>query len=265
MIRPLVILAAGVMACAAEVPSEWAALSQNPMADVMRLPVQNRFDQGVGYKDNTQYNLIFKPTMASDVAENWIMINRFDVPLIYRPGIEPGAPDDHGLADIQYESLYGPSGWRRFYWGVGPLFEIPSATDSGLGSKKWSAGLGGTAAWVGDSFVIGAGANHLVSFAGAGPEQVERSTIAYWAYWNFPRGWWIGTSPNNIADWQLPTDQVWTVPVGGGFGKVFVNGRYPINVKLEAYTFVEPPPTGAEWSLLFEVEWLFTAKHLFKQ
>ena len=243
---------------------EWAKMSQNPMADLMKLPVANRFDQGVGHKDGTQYTLAFRPTMASDVSRNWTMVSRFDVPFIYRPGLDSGSPDDHGLGDIQYESFYGPAGWRRIYWGVGPLFEIPSATDSGLGTQKWSAGIGGTAAYVSGAWVAGLRANHLWSFAGSGDQDVNRSTSEYVAYYNFSHGWWVGTDPENTADWEQPADSVWTVPVGGGFGKVVSKGKYAFNLKFEGYYFVEQPTTGAEWTAAFEIEWLFDKNSFFK-
>lgn len=244
--------------------NEWAQRSQNPMADVMNLPVANRFDQGVGHTDGTQYTLAFRPTMASGVSRNWTMVSRFDVPFIYRPGLAPGEPADHGLGDIQYESFYGPAGWRRFYWGAGPLVEIPSATDSGLSTRKWSAGLGGTATYASGAWVAGLRANHLWSFAGSGNRDVNRSTIEYFAYYNFSHGWWIGTAPENTADWEQPAEAVWTVPVGGGFGKVLSNGRQAVNLKLEAYHYVEQPATGAEWTASFEIEWLFDQNSFFK-
>ncbi|MEA2068952.1 MAG: neuromedin U [Verrucomicrobiota bacterium] len=249
----------------AKEPGNWAQLAQNPMADVMKLPVVNQFNQGVGHKEGTEYILSFKPSMVSDLSNDWNLVNRFDVPFIYQPGLAPGNSDAHGLGDIRYESFYGPSGERTFYWGIGPLLEIPSATDNTFSTKKWSTGLGGTGTVAKGPFVIGARANHLWSFAGDGNEpDVNRSTIEYFAYCNLGRGWSLGTSPINIANWEAPQDETWTIPIGGGIGKVLMNGRQPINLKLEAYHYAEQPATGAEWQLLFEIQFLFNEEILFK-
>ena len=93
---------------------------------------------------------------------------------------------------------------------------------------------------------------------------MNRSTIAYFAYYNFSHGWWVGTDPENTADWEQPADSVWTVPVGGGFGKVVSKGKHAINLKFEGYYFVEQPTTGAEWTAAFEIEWLFNKNSFFK-
>ena len=246
--------------------SAWSMQVQNPMADVMKLPIGNQFNQGVGHKSGTEYTLSLNPSMPSDLSENWILINRLDIPFIYQPGLAAGQQDAHGLGDIQYESFYGPAGKRTVYWGVGPLFEIPSATDSTLGSKKWSAGLGGIGIVEKGSFVGGVRANHLRSFAGGGSKpDVDRTTLEYFAHWNFARGWSIGTAPVNIANWEASADETWTIPIGGGIGKTVMNGRMPIHFTLEAYHYLEQPSSGADWQLTFEIHFLFPEDALFKK
>lgn len=246
--------------------TDWAMLAQNPMADLIQLPIENHFSQGVGHKNGTEYVLNLKPTIPSELSADWILINRIDVPFIYQPGLVPGDGDSHGLGDIQYESFYGPAGTRTFYWGLGPLFEIPTATDNSLGSQKWSAGLGGVGTFVKGPWVVGARANHLMSFAGGSDHpDVDRTTLEYFAYLNLGHGWSLGTSPINTANWEAPQDDVWTVPVGGGIGKVVMNGRAPINFKLEAYHYIEQPVTGAEWQLLFEIQFLLPEDIFFKK
>ena len=132
----------------AEELDDWAAVAQNPMADIMKLPLQNNFNQGTGHKDQTEYILNLRPSMPSDLSDNWLLINRLDVPFIYQPGRVSGEKDSFGLGDTTYEGFYGPSGSRTFYWGAGPAFQIPTATDNQIGSKKWSAGLAATASMV---------------------------------------------------------------------------------------------------------------------
>jgi hypothetical protein len=230
---------------------------QNPMADAIKIPLENQFDQNVGHKGATQYTFGLKPSMASGAAPGWIGIHRLNIPFIYQPGLVSGEKDSFGLGDIQYESFYGPAGLHTFYWGIGPLFEVPTATDNQLGSRKWSAGLGGTGSIVKGPLVAGARVNHLWSFAGSGSYHVRRSTIEYFAYLNFAHGWFIGTSPVNVADWEANSDDRWIVPIGGGIGKVFANDRHATVFKLDGYHYAEKPASGAEWLLLFEIQFLF--------
>ena len=246
--------------------TDWAVRAQNPMADIIKLPIDNIFDFGYGHKEQVKYAFAYKPSMVSELSEKWNLVNRLDIQFIYQPGTVPGEKDSFGFGDTTYESFIGPSGEHTFYWGLGPAFQIPTATDNQLGSKKWSAGLAGTGTLVKGPIVAGVRANHLWSFAGdSGRPDVNLSTIEYYLYAHLGHGWWIGTSPINTANWEAAQDEIWTIPVGGGFGKVVMIGRHPINLKLEAYSFADAPSNAAEWSLILGVDLLFTEASLFKQ
>ena len=257
----------GLLLCcavAAEEPSDWAKIAQNPMADIIKMPIENHFDFGYGHKDQVRYRMQYKPSMVSGLSEHWNMVNRLDIPFVYQPGTVPGEKDSFGFGDTTYESFYGPAGERVFYWGFGPAFQIPTATDNQLGNKKWSAGIGGTGTLVKGPLVAGVRANHLWSFAGdKNRPDVNLTTIEYYLYANLGNGWWIGTSPVNTVDWEA--DEAWTIPLGGGFGKVITNGRRPVSLSLEAYTDPEAPQYEADWSLMLNIEFLFTPDSLLKQ
>lgn len=260
----ITILLAASLATADE-PTYWAQEAQNPMAEVMKLPIENRFDAGYGYKDALNYRLSFQPSMVSEMSKDWNMVNRLDVPFMYQPGRTPGEKDSWGLGDITYESYYGPSNTRKIFWGFGPAFQIPTATDPQLGTKKWSAGLAGTAAVVQGPVVAGVRVNQLWSFAGDDERpDVNQMAFEYFLYANLGSGWWIGTSPVNFANWEAEPDQTWTIPIGGGFGKI-VGSRVPLNLKLEAYGYADAPDNDADWSLMFGLEYLIPENSLFKR
>jgi len=50
---------------------------------------------------------------------------------------------------------------------------------------------------------------------------------------------------------------MWTVPLGGGFGKMFKIGNQAMNSKLEAYYNVEKPDGAPDWSTSFTIQFLF--------
>jgi hypothetical protein len=52
-----------------------------------------------------------------------------------------------------------------------------------------------------------------------------------------------------LADWNAPSEDVWTVPVGLGLGKVVKFGRLPIKIQLAVQYMPVPPSdfwTGVE-------------------
>ena len=66
----------------------------------------------------------------------------------------------------------------------------------------------------------------------------------------FGEGWSIGYSGNILADWNAPSEDVWTVPVGLGLAKVVKLGRLPVKVQLAVqYMPVHPRISGQEWNV----------------
>ena len=82
-----------LLCCAvvAEEQSNWAKMAQNPMADIIKMPLENHFDFGYGHKEQVRYRMLYKPSMVSALSEEWNMVNRLNMPFIYQPGTVPGA------------------------------------------------------------------------------------------------------------------------------------------------------------------------------
>jgi hypothetical protein len=263
--KALVLLPLFAMAVQADEQTYWAQQDQNPFADLIKLPVVNQFDTDYGHKGALNYTLSFQPSMVSDFSKGWNIVNRLDVPFKYQPGRTPDEKDSFGLGNITYESFIGPSRNRAFFWGVGPTFQIPTQTDNQLGSTKWSAGIAGAVSFVKGPIVAGARINQLWSFAGSSASgDLNQTTLEYFVYANFGNGWWIGTSPVNIADWEASGDERWTIPLGGGFGKV-IGKRHPVNLKLEAYSYAEAPTGSGDWTVLLGCDFLIPESSLFKR
>ena len=75
--------------------------------------------------------------------------------------------------------------------------------------------------------------------------------------YNFAGGAYLTSAPIITADWEAPSGQRWTVPVGGGIGKIFHLGKLPVNTQLSAYYNVVHPDDGANWQLRFQVQFMF--------
>jgi len=58
-------------------------------------------------------------------------------------------------------------------------------------------------------------------------------------------------------NWEAGSDEAWTIPVGGGVGKVMRFGDTPVDLRLSAYWNVEAPDSGADWFAEFQVKLLF--------
>jgi hypothetical protein len=75
--------------------------------------------------------------------------------------------------------------------------------------------------------------------------------------YNLADGWFLVTAPILTADWEAPSRDRWTVPVGGGFGRVFKIGAQPVNANIQAYYHVEHPRDDANWHVTANFALLF--------
>ena len=111
--------------------------------------------------------------------------------------------------------------------------------------------------------------NNQWSVAGWGDKAVNAMVLQPFVNYNLPGGWYLISSPLVTADWKADkASDVWTVPLGGGFGKLFRLGeilpleghaiaKLPINLQLQAFGNVAKPEFGPDWQLRFQIQFLF--------
>jgi hypothetical protein len=246
--------------------SDLAKAAQNPVANMISLPLQNNTYFGIGPGDDTANVLNIQPVIPVSVGD-WNVINRVIAPIIYLPdltqgidvlpeGIDGGSA--FGLGDINYSAYLSPSVPGKVIWGVGPSLTLPTATEDELGSEKWSAGPAAVALITPKPWVAGVLVRQLWSFAGdSDRKDVSQFLLQPFVNYNLEEGWYLTSSPVITANWEADSDDRWTVPVGGGVGKLFRVGRQPVNTSLQAYYNVETPAFGPDWTLRFQVQFLF--------
>jgi len=234
--------------------TELAKKLQNPVSDLISVPFQNNFNFGVGPEDKTQYVLNIQPVLPQRISEQWNWIHRAIIPLIDQP-----APvDAFGLGDIQYQGFLSPAKPGKLIWGVGPVLQVPSATDDQLGTEKWSAGAGAVALRMDGPWVYGALVNNIWSFAGDDDRaNVNQMLIQPFINYNLGRGLAIGSAPIITANWEAPSGQKWTVPLGAQVSQIIPIDKVPVNFLLGAYYNIEKPDSGPDWTLRFQIALLF--------
>jgi len=234
--------------------TELAKKLQNPVSDLISVPFQNNFNFGVGPEDNIQYVLNIQPVVPQHLSEQWNWIHRPIFPVINQP-----APvDAFGLGDIQYQGFLSPAQPGKWIWGVGPVLQVPSATNEQLGTGKWSAGAGAVVLAMDGPWVYGALANNIWSFAGAQSRPyVNQMLTQPFVIYNLGRGLAIGSAPIITANWAAPSNQQWTVPLGAQISQIIPIGKLPVNFLLGGYYNIVKPDNGPDWSLRFQIALMF--------
>ena len=231
--------------------------SQNPIGNIISLPFENNFDFGVGPENAFVYNLNIKPVYPFNLGKV-NLINRFILPVIYQEERVEGEGSEFGLGDFTYQAFFSPATPRSVILGAGPAFVFPTNTDDRLGVDKWSAGPAVIVVSKPGNWLVGALAQNMWSYAGdSDAPDVNFFSFQYFINYNFKSGWYISSTPTITADWEADSDDRWTVPFGGGVGKLVRFGKQPVDLKAQAFFNAVKPDGAADWALQLQVKLLF--------
>lgn len=265
-----VALTAMIILCVAVLPtqaqedsSQIAKEAQNPIANVISVPIENDFNPQTGTDKDDSYVMEMKPVVPIHLSSDWILITRTIIPVIQVPDLAPGVSGTTGLGDVQ-ESLFlsptkaGPGG---IIWGVGPAISFPTATQSILGTKKLSVGPNVVALKIQGHWLFGALAQNLWSVEGPSARpNVNQMLLQPFVNYNLRHGWYLTSSPIITANWEANPDQRWTVPVGGGVGRIIHLGKQPMNLYTQFFGNAKRPDGTTSWSVRFDMQFLFPKK-----
>jgi hypothetical protein len=259
----VVALAAMVFAAAtaqAEMSAEeLAKLAQNPVGNLISVPFQNNTNFNVGPYSGTQNVLNIQPVIPISVNKDWNIITRTILPVVSMPSLAVGDDRTNGLGDTTFTAFVSPAQPDGLIWGAGPVFQLPTDTQD-LGNKNW--GMGASAVVLklekGNPWVYGVLVNNVWSLTsdkrgGAYSNGIIQPFVNY----NFPEGFYLTSAPIATVNWKADSGQQWTVPVGGGVGKIFHIGKLPVNTQLSAYYNVVHPDNAANWQIRAQVQFMF--------
>ena len=231
--------------------------SQNPVANIISLPLENNLDFGVGPEDARVNTLNLKPVYPVNLG-TLNLINRVIAPLVYQEERFEGEGSESGLGNITYQAFLSPAAPSDIIWGLGPAVILPTNTDDRLGSDKWSAGPALVVLAKPGHWLFGTLAQHFWSFAGDSDENnVNLSSLQYFINYNFPTGWYLTTNPTMTANWDADSSDRYTVPLGGGAGRVVRFGQQPVDLKMQGFWNAKKPDGAADWSLQLQIKFLF--------
>jgi hypothetical protein len=261
-------------ASAADEAEELAKKSQNPVANMISVPFEENLFFDLGPTDKLANVLNVKPVIPVSLGK-MNLINRFILPVIWLEGqdrvakgrgggdlgfgeVFPGTSSEFGLGNLTYQSFFSPAAPGPVIWGVGPALILPTNTDEALGADTWSAGISTLLLSMPGKWVVGVLAQNTWSFAAHG-DAADQSSLLFQPIvnYNLDDGWYLSSVPVITANWEANGGDTWTVPVGGGVGRLMRIGNQPVDLKLASYYNVERPEFGPRWSLQFTIKLLF--------
>jgi len=246
-------------------PEDLAKIAQNPVGNLISVPFQENAYFNVGPLKGTQNVLNIQPVIPISINDDWNIITRTILPIVSLPAFAPGQGGTSGIGDVQISAFLSPANPGAWIWGVGAVTQLPTHTNDALGNNN--AGLGPTVVLLhlehGSPWVYGVLANNVWSVGTSGnpfnqdAPRYSNGLVQPFLNFNFEGGSYLTTSPVITANWKAKGSQVWTVPMGGGVGKLFKIGRLPVNTQISGYYNVVRPDFSNNWQIRAQVQFMF--------
>ena len=241
----------------ADQSAELAKKLQNPVAALISVPFQNNFDSGAGPGDDGfQYKLNFQPVIPISLNEDWNIISRTILPFIDQQDVI-GSTSQTGLGDTVQSFFFSPKDPTAagLIWGVGPVIQLPTATDNLLGEEQWGVGPTAVLLTQKDGWTVGTLVNHIWSIAGDDSRSdVDRTFIQPFLTYTTKTHTTLGINTESSYDWER---EQWTLPVNLFAQQIIKVGKLPLALQLGGRYYADGPDGGPEWGLRFSVTMMF--------
>jgi hypothetical protein len=235
---------------------------QNPVADLISVPIQNNWDFGIGPADAMRYTANIQPVVPVSISEDWNLIIRTILPVIYQGALDntPGAPasvgESHsGLGDTTQSFFLSPKApWHGWIWGAGPVGYYPTATDSALGAGKWGVGPTVVALRQEHGFTYGILANQIWSVAGWSDQYISATYLQ--PFLSYTTKTYTSFFVNSETTYNWRTDEA-TAPINVGAQQLLKIHKQIIALEVGYRYYIEKPSGGPDRGLRFQITFLF--------
>jgi hypothetical protein len=250
-------LAAPSLVQAQESDAELAKKLSNPVASLISVPLQFNYDEGFGPDKGGRYTLNVQPVVPVSLNENWNLIIRTIVPIVYQERTSPTTGVAQGLGDVTQSFFFSPAQSKNgLIWAIGPALLWPTG-ESEIGTKKWGAGptflilkqQGGT--------TYGVLANHIWSYADLGHNDradVSSTFIQPFLSWTSPKATTVGINAESTYNWKT---KGWSIPVNLSVSQLYKFGQQRVSLGGGVRVYAARDGTGPEWGARFTATFLY--------
>lgn len=228
----------------------------NPVSGLRQVGLDTTLSPDVPVTGGTEGAYSLQVVWPVRLTEDWRMITYSIVPVLQLPKVDGGYEVGLGNSLFNFYVTPGkPAG--NLVWGVGPAVLLPTRTDSELGSDRAGLGPSGVLYYAVKDWGAGVVLQNVWSGGSDGRNEINAFAGQYFLNYNLSNGWYLYSNSTITADWTEDSDDRWTVPVGGGIGKVFIIGGESMSAALQGVSNVVRPDDSAKWAVNFQISLLF--------
>lgn len=235
---------------------ELAKKLQNPLASLISVPFQFNYDTGFGPKDADRVTLNIQPVIPFSISEDWNLITRTIVPVIYQGSLADGLSSDFGLGDTTQSFFFSPKeplgGWIL---GAGPVALWPTGTSPRIRSESLGFGPTFVALRQDSGWTYGALVNQIWSVTDSDDhDEVNNTFFQPFISHTWPSATTLSLNTESSYNWSTSN---WTVPINLSVRQVVKIGGQPLQFELGGRYYAASPDDGPEWGLRFTITFLF--------
>jgi len=251
----LVALAVPVSAAAQDSDEDLAKKLSNPVSSMISVPFQWNYDCCYGPSDGERVTLNIQPVIPVKLNDDWNLIVRTILPLVYQQPVAPGVDDAYGVSDVTQSFFFSPSTPHNgLTWAIGPAFLWPIGTDE-LGTQQWAAGPTGLVLKQDGKSTYGVLANHLWSYAG-NDKRDEVSTTFVQPFYSYTTSsaTTYGANLEASYDWEHKT---WNVPMNLSVSQLYNLGGQRVQFGIGAKIYLVDEGDSPDWGVRATATFLF--------
>jgi hypothetical protein len=247
-----------------------AKATQNPVASLISVPLQNNSNFGIGPYNRTGDVFNIQPVIPMKLSDKVMLINRIIQPIVWQPYASQPTGGQFGFGDMNPTFFLSPANAGKLIYGVGPTFIIPTATSTQTGQGKFCLGPSVVLLMQPGHWTVGVLISNQFSVAGSAHRpNVNQMVLQYFVNYNLKKGWYVTTSPTVTANWNSTGSgeaatgndttggNTWTLPFGGGVGRIMRLGFQPVNLSATFYGNAIHPQGGSPWNMRLQIALLY--------
>jgi hypothetical protein len=230
----------------------------NPVASLISVPLQYNYDQDIGTANGHKSFINVQPVIPITLNKDWNLISRTILPIVDQTNIAGPSGSQSGIGDIVQSLFFSPKEPTSggLIWGAGPVFLLPTASDSLLGAEKWGLGPTGVVLTQRGPWTMGALGNHIWSVGGDGSRaDVNATFIQPFITYTTKTATTFGLNTESTYNWKAEN---WSVPINLTVAQLMKFGKQPVQLGAGVRYWADSPAGGPEgWGFRLILTFLF--------